>query len=122
MNNEMQKRLEELFEDQDAIREVFVEDTEQTLANLAARGIDMSREELAAFSEGIVKGMGLDEEGELSETALEKVAGGRIRLGFFNGYSNGLKDATNGTTDKKDGGIFYNLGYKCGQIIGGKWN
>ncbi len=120
MNNEMQKKLEALFEDPDTVREVFVEDAEQTLANLAARGIDMSREELAVFAEGVVKGLGLDEEGELSEDALENVAGGKTKFGFgfFKGFSDGLGDANKGEKNKPVGGLLYKIGYGCGQAIG----
>ncbi len=72
-----EEKIQALFEDKEAIKEIFVEDVDQTLANLAAHGIEMSEEELGELTAGLVEGMGISDD-ELSEDALEDVAGGGI--------------------------------------------
>ncbi len=135
MTQEMEKKLEELLADQEEMGRVFVADPEQTRANLASRGIEMSSEEFAELCAGILDGMGISTDGELDEKDLENVAGGfgGIALvacctaavlicggySFFKGYSNGLKDANNGVCRKAGGGIIYSAGHRTGQRIGG---
>ena len=74
----MEEKLQALFQDEDAVKEVFVEDVDQTLANLAARGIEMNEQELGELTSGILSGMGIAESDELSEEELENVAGGGL--------------------------------------------
>ena len=71
------EKLQALAQNEDAFKAVFTEDANETLANLAAHGIEMSKAELEELSVGLLEGMGLTEpNGELSETELEDVAGG----------------------------------------------
>lgn len=118
--NENIEKLEQLLSNPEEAERVFVSDVEQTLANLAAHGIEMTAEDLAELSYGILDSVTSAEDGELSEEALENVAGGyRMRVGFFRGYADGLKDSEDYTCKKTKGGPLYRLGYRCGQIIGG---
>ena len=73
-----EERIQALFQDRDAAKDIFVEDVDQTLANLAAHGIEMNVEELSELTSGILAGLGVEEGEELSENALEDVAGGGI--------------------------------------------
>lgn len=135
MTYETEKKLENLLQDQNEISAVFVRDPEQTRANLAERGIELTPKELGELCAGILEGMGIPlENGELSESDLENVAGGfggvaivacctaAILLGgysFFKGYANGMRDATNGVCRQAGGGALYSSGYQAGQRIGG---
>lgn len=135
MTYEMEKKLNALLQDQEKMNAVFVKDPDQTRANLADYGIEINCEELGELCVGILEGMGIPvEDGELSESDLETVAGGfgpvtlvacctaAILLGgyaFFKGYSNGMRDATNGSCRKASGGALYSHGYQAGQRIGG---
>lgn len=76
-----EEKIQALFEDENAAKEVFVEDADQTLANLAARGIEMNKEELEEMCSGIMAGMKSTAD-ELSEDALEGVAGGGLLVGL----------------------------------------
>ena len=77
MTEEMEMKLGALLENAEELKAVFVDDAEQTLANLAARGIEITREEMEDLREGIKEGLGSElEGGELSEKDLENVAGG----------------------------------------------
>lgn len=69
-----EEKVKELLQNEENAREIFVEDADQTLANLAAHGVEMNKEELGELASGILCGMGKEE--ELSEGELENVAGG----------------------------------------------
>ena len=133
MTNEMEKKLDALLANPDEINTVFVDSPEQTLANLSERGIEMSREEFDELCAGIMAGMGISTDGELSEDDLENVSGGFIgtaivggaclviglaAYSYYKGVSNGVKDATNGNCRKAGGGLIYSYGYSKGQAIG----
>ena len=76
-------QLEKLLNDQDAVANIFVEDVDSTLANLAERGIVLTKDELAELAVGIREGvMNLPSDGELSEEMLESVAGGWPKIGL----------------------------------------
>ena len=115
--DEKMMKLEQLLNDPAEVEQVFVSDSKQTLANLAARGIEMTQEELEELAYGILDGSLPSENGELTEDALENVAGGKLKIGFFHGYVSGLidvlKSGPNGTCKSTDGGLFYRLGYNC---------
>lgn len=64
----------ELLQNEEIVKEIFVEDADQTLTNLAKHGVKMSKEELCELTTGILAGIG--NEDELTESALEDVAGG----------------------------------------------
>ena len=75
--NEKYEKLEALLADEEKAEKVFVEDVQQTLQNLADLGIDLSEKELADLAAGVIAGTEASgEEGELSESDLENVAGG----------------------------------------------
>ncbi len=125
-----EEKVQALFQDENAVKEVFVEDADQTLANLAARGIEMSKEELGDLVSGFLEGAGIHES-ELSEDALEDVAGGfsltdinkslkkvgdAFKLGRQdkkNKTANGIKFVESAKTIEGKGwrGIGYTLGY-----------
>lgn len=96
MTNEMEKKLEALLQNPDEINAVFTGDVDQILANFKERGIEMNREELEELCAGIVDGMGLNEDGELGEDSLERVAGGvkdlfsGLHSGLFSGFYRGI--------------------------------
>ena len=91
------------LENDDALAEAIdsAKDVKELIEVLAARGISATETELT----------GVDEKGELTEGALENVAGG---IGFFNGYVDGM----NGKAKRYKNPV-YGLGYKCGSLIGG---
>ncbi len=96
------EKLAELLKDEEAFKALFVDDPDQTLANLAAQGIELSKEELGELASGMLEGIGLPEE-ELSEDALENVAGGGISLGNINKSVHGIVTAfKKGKSDKKN--------------------
>ncbi len=76
MNRE--ERFNQLFEDQEVVRQVqAMSDPEEIRQFLASRGVDFTKEEMDSILLGI--GEAVDkrmDEGELSEDALESVAGG----------------------------------------------
>ena len=112
--------LEEILSNPQAREAVFVSDPKQTLANLADRGIEMTQEELLELFSGLCDGSeALPAEGELSEDALESVAGGKLKLGFFHGYRDALQDALDGKCSKPKGGPLYKWGYNTGRNIAG---
>ena len=135
MTYETEKKLENLLQDQNEISAVFVRDPEQTRANLAERGIELTPKELGELCAGILEGMGTPlENGELSESNLENVAGGfggvaivacctaAVLLGgysFLKGWANGWADASSGSCRSASGGAIYSSGYQAGQRIGG---
>ena len=119
------EKLEALLND-DAEREaVFVESVDETLANLAARGIQITKEEFAELVAGVLDGgEKAIADGELSEGDLENVAGGKrnrsFKLTFFQGYRDALEDSLDGgcKTPTK-GTALYKLGYRSGAMICG---
>ena len=124
MTNEMEKKVEALLQNEDEINTIFVGEPDQILANFAARGIEMSKEELGELSAGLVAGMGLPEDGELSENDLENVAGGGIGTAIVCGaviltgvrFFQGFNDAGAGKANNSKCPV-YNLGYKAGKAI-----
>ena len=113
-------KLEALLSNPEEMESVFVEDVQQTLDNLAARGIEMTREELAELAVGVTEGsLGASTDGELSVEALENVAGGaKLKIGFFNGYRDGMQDSLDGKCGKATkGGVLYKLGYNTAKKI-----
>lgn len=121
--DERSKKLEELFQDADLANAVFNGNVDEVLTNLAAQGIEMSKQELMDFSAGIVNGNVKYEEGELSEDDLSMVAGGRkkkkINFGFFNGLFDSADDRIFGThKGANKSGLFYALGYTIGYGLG----
>ena len=118
------EKLEALLND-DAEREaVFVESVDETLANLAARGIQITKDEFVELVAGVLDGgEKAVAEGELSEGDLENVAGGRNRfykITFFQGYNDALEDSMNGGCKKPTKGTaLYKLGYRSGARICG---
>ena len=100
-----EEKLMELLKDEEVRAEIFAEDADQTLANLAAHGVEMTHEELNELGAGMMEGLGINESEEaLSEEALENVAGGGIIAGWMwkdvytavkGGYSRGRKDKKN---------------------------
>ena len=70
-----EEKLMELLENEAVRAEIFTEDADQTLANLAAHGVEMNKEELAELCVGMLDGIGSASD-ELSEEAMENVAGG----------------------------------------------
>ncbi len=120
-----EEKLMELLKD-DAVRtEIFAEDADQTLANLAAHGVEMTSEELSELGAGILGGMDKNgAKGELSEDALENVAGGGIITGWmwkdvYNAVKGGYK---NGRSDKRSGSL-NGMSYVNGAntIVGKGW-
>ena len=114
-------KLENLCKDPDLMAEVFVNDVDETLANLAKNGIEMTKEEYAEFATGVVKGDKSHEEGELDEEALSYVAGGakkskkKVNLGFFNGLFDAADDKIFGTAKGANkSGPLYAIGYSIG--------
>ncbi len=116
-------KLENLCKDPDLMAEVFVNDVDETLANLAKHGIEMTKEEYAEFATGVVKGDKKHEEDELDEDALSNVAGGakkskkkkKVNLGFFNGLFDAADDSIFGTCKGANpSGPMYALGYTIG--------
>lgn len=97
-----------LLQDEETLKEIFVEDEEQTLANFAAHGVEMNSEELNELCSGVLAGMRAEEkEDELSEDSLENVAGGSFVIGWVlkdvytaikGGVSKGRKDKKNKST------------------------
>ena len=117
------KKLEELFKNSELAEKVFSGDAEQALANLAAQGIEMTRDELKELAAGIVNAMNKAEEGELSEEDLADVAGGRKAKkktrGFFNGLFDAADDKIWGTCKgANESGPLYALGYTIGFGLG----
>ncbi len=116
------KKLEELFKDSELFEKVFSGDPDQVLANLAAQGIEMTKEELRELSAGVLKGTAELAEGELSEEDLAEVAGGKkakkkkVNIGFFNGLFDACDDDIFGTHKGADApaGPLYALGYSIG--------
>lgn len=70
-----EEKLIMLLQDENEFKTLFVEDADQTLVNLAARGVEMNKEELGELCAGMLDGMGHNED-ELFEEAMETVAGG----------------------------------------------
>ena len=101
-----EEKLTELLKNDEVAKEIFVEDVDQTLANLAAHGVEMNQEELGELCVGMLDGMGIAED-ELSEEKLEDVAGGFSLSSTLIGMA--LKDVGNalkggisaGKSDKK---------------------
>lgn len=104
MNNVIDKIKEMGLEEDEALDRAIdgAKNVDELIAVLAARGISATKEEL----------LGVNSEGELTEDALENVAGGWF--GFFGGYSDGMSGGS-----KKYNNPVYSLGYKCGRLIGG---
>ena len=74
---ELDKNLEALLQNPEELNRVIVDDTDQTIANLAELGIEMSSEEVEDLRAFIAEG--LDNKAaneELSESDLENVSGG----------------------------------------------
>lgn len=121
MTNEMEKKLEALLQNEDEISAIYDGEPEQILANFAARGIEMSMEELGELSVGLLDGMQPSREGELSENELEDVAGGvnivtaMVRIGVACGqFTVGLKDGIQENRPCKKA-TPYKVGYKIGR-------
>ncbi len=119
--DERLNKLEALCKDPDLMAEVFVNDVDETLANLAEHGIEMTKEEYAEFATGVVRGDKESAEGELDEESLSFVAGGakktkkKINLGFFNGLFDAADDAVMGThKGANKSGPLYAAGYTIG--------
>ena len=105
MTKEMEKKLEGPFQKPDEINAVFSRDPDQILANFADRGIEITKEELDNICSGIMDGIGLPENGELTEKGLEEIAGGVVD--FISGLHSGLlsgfyRGITGQTTSGKD--------------------
>ena len=66
--------LAKILEDEDLTKEVITESVEQTVKNLASRGIDFSADELKELSAFVHAGT--DNSGEMDEVELESVSGG----------------------------------------------
>lgn len=121
-----EEKLTALLMDEEARKELFVEDADQTLANFAAHGMELSREELADLSAGILNGME-PPEGELSESDLEDVAGGIfVDTGMLIGLRDGIKNTDKGVqyvesshtmTVKGLRAIGYCVGYRVGRFF-----
>ena len=114
-------KLENLCKDPDLMAEIVGNDVDETLANLAKHGIEMTKEEYTEFATGIVSGDKGHEEGELDEEALSFVAGGakktkkKVNLGFFNGLFDAADDNIFGTAKgAKKSGPLYAIGYSIG--------
>ena len=115
---ERNAKLEALLADDEKAEAVFVEDVQQTLKNLADQGIFMTESELAQLARGIMSGMAeTDANDELSEDALDDVAGGLV---FF---IIGHHHAVGCQKKNKFLSIFpgYNLGYANGQKMTGDY-
>jgi len=111
--------LKALLMDKNEREIVFSGSAEQALTKLEERGIKLSREELQALADGFMDGArGTEEDGEMTEAALENVAGGRFGIGFFWGIGQGSLDRSRGTYDEPRGGWLYKQGYALGS---GKW-
>lgn len=126
MTAEMEKKLEALLQNEDEINTIFDGEPEQILANFAARGIEMSMEELGELSVGLLDGMQPSREGELSENELEDVAGGviivtaMVRIGVaFGQFTVGLKDGIQENSPRMST-VPYKVGYAIGRTYARK--
>lgn len=100
-----EEKIRELLANEELAKEIFVGDADQVLANLAAHGVELSKEELGELCEGFIEGVGAGAGDELDEEALEDVAGG-FGIGDINrsvqkvikAYKKGKSDKKNKTT------------------------
>ena len=80
MNEELKNKLEPILKDEAFLKLLQDAETEDAVKALFAdKGIDLSDEEVASFLDAIL----LPEEGELSDEALEEVAGGLISFALL---------------------------------------
>lgn len=91
-------KLDSILENEDLVKEIFTGSTEDFRKKLAAEGIDFTDEEFSEFLDGLK--MAVNSDSELSEDALEQIAGGCSKC--------------------------KNQGYRVGQVVGkilfiGKW-
>lgn len=110
-------KLKELCKDPALVEKIFVGDTDQTLANLAAYGVEMTKEEYQEFATGVARGVDRLDDEELDEEALNAVAGGakKKNRGFLNGFFDAADDSIFGTArGAKPSGFFYSVGYSIG--------
>lgn len=110
-------KLEELCKDPVLVEQIFVEDTDQTLANLAAQGIQMTKDEFKEFATGVARGVDHLDSDDLDEEALSAVAGGakKKNRGFLNGLFDAADDSIFGTAKgAKPSGVLYAVGYTIG--------
>ena len=74
----MNEKLIELFQNKDfAAKTADCETVEEVLELIKAKGVETTREEFDSFMDSIAKA-NCEKEGELTETALENVAGGEF--------------------------------------------
>ena len=125
MTIEMKKKLEALLQDPDEINAVFSGDPDQILTNFAKRGIEMNKEELSDLCSGIMDGMALTVNDELTEGDLEDVAGGiKIKgnyYGFISGCISGAKNqksGNDGDRTQENCSWLYQAGYN---FMSGRW-
>ena len=121
-----EEKLMALMQDEEARKEVFVEDVDQTLANLAARDIELTKDELGELCSGMLAGMD-STEGELSEKTLENVAGGgwgTILIGVaVKDVASALKGGVSAGRKDKKGKTIKNMSYvdEANTFIGKGW-
>lgn len=111
---EKYSKLESLCKDPELMEQVFVEDQNQTLSNLAAQGIQMTREEYGEFAAGVLQGIRKNSKEDLDEEALSAVAGGakKTNRGFIKGMKDSGDDYVRGTCKgAQPSGFLYALGY-----------
>ena len=106
-----EKRLEELFSNQEFVNALGAADkAEEVVRIFAENGVEMSTEEAEKFLEGRANGA---QSGELNEDELDAVAGGWgvcytcFRHGFRDGAGNSAPDRI---------GLWYGVGYVCGRM------
>ncbi len=116
MNDKFEK-MAELMEDEEQVKEVFLDDIDRTLDNLYKKGIELTKEEFIGFVNGV---MAEDADGELTEGQLEDVAGGGSVF-YIIGYEKGLGYASEGKCKKAKWWWpkSYKNGFKDGQVSGG---
>lgn len=121
MTNEMEKKLEALLQNEDEISAIYDGEPDQILANFAARGIEMSMEELGELSFGLLDGARSPREDELSENELENVAGGINMAGVmacagvvFGQFTLGVQDGIQENRPRMKTAP-YKVGYKIGR-------
>lgn len=104
-----EKRLEELFGDQEFVDALKAAGKAEEVVRLfAANGVEVSTEEAEKFLEGRTNGV---QSGELNADELDAVAGGRSNC-FFHGIYDGV---TGKKMDK--GSYWYRVGYVYGLVF-----
>lgn len=101
-------KLQELENDQELSAAILeAKSADEVRALLAAKGIDVTEEELKTWISGETA------EGELTEDALEDVAGGRTASRLVAGYRDGYR----GNAPRRKKSVSYALGYAVGSFV-----